>query len=91
MATMAVLCAAALAPAPAGAHPSDLGTLTLDLLLDRGGLVLIDGAAPRATEPERPSPAEGAGMVSILVGLALLTLPRRDPVPASLGNSPLAK
>jgi drug/metabolite transporter (DMT)-like permease len=40
---------------------------------------------------ERPSPAEGGGMVLILIGLALLTLPQRDPASTSLGNSPLAK
>ena len=40
---------------------------------------------------ERPTPAEGAGMVLILVALGLLTLPQRDSASTSLGNSPLAK
>ncbi len=42
----------------AWAHPSDLGTLTLDLLVDRGGVVLVDAAAPRVTDQDRPSEAE---------------------------------
>jgi hypothetical protein len=41
----------------ARAHPSDLETLTLDLLLDRGGVVVVDAAANRASYDDRPSPA----------------------------------
>jgi hypothetical protein len=53
----AALCVGAHAPR-AHAHPSDLETLTIDLLLDRGGLVLIDAAANHASYQEAPSPEQ---------------------------------
>jgi hypothetical protein len=66
--------AVALLPARAGAHPSDLGTLTLDLLVDRGGLVLIDAAAPRTTHDDRPSAAARRALAHEV--LAALRVPR---------------
>jgi hypothetical protein len=50
--------------AAAWAHPSGLGTLTLDLLVDRGGVVLVDAAAPRATDQDRPSEAERTALAN---------------------------
>ena len=47
-------------PAPAGAHPSPLNSLTLDFIVDQSGLVVIDGAANRDTYDDAPSPAERA-------------------------------
>jgi hypothetical protein len=60
--------AGALLPNAAAAHPSDLGTLTLDLLLDRGGLVLVDGAANRASYEDRPSPGERRAIAREMLG-----------------------
>ena len=52
---VATLASALLPAARVAAHPSDLNTLTLDLILDRGGLVLIDAAANHATYEDAPS------------------------------------
>lgn len=71
---LAALLAVALAPAVAGAHPSDLDTLTLDLILDHNGLVLIDGAANHATYQEAP-PEEQRASVAVAV-LDALGIPR---------------
>jgi hypothetical protein len=66
--------AGTLLPTAAGAHPSDLRTLTLDLLLDRGGLVLIDAAAPRLTPGDRPGAADRRELADEV--LAALRVPR---------------
>jgi hypothetical protein len=42
----------------ADGHPSDLNTLTLDLILDRGGVSLIDAAANHATYDDVPTAAQ---------------------------------
>jgi hypothetical protein len=42
----------------ASAHPSDPSTLTLDLLVDRKGLRVIDAAAQAATYDQRPSESQ---------------------------------
>ena len=55
-------------PAPAGAHPSPLNSLTLDFIVDRSGLVVIDGAANRATYDDAPSPPERAAIAGQVVG-----------------------
>ncbi len=70
---VAALCAGALAPC-AAAHPSDFDTLTVDLLLDRGGLVLVDAAANHATYQEAPSPEQRATLASAV--LDALGVPR---------------
>jgi hypothetical protein len=44
--------------ARADGHPSDLNTLTLDLILDRGGVSLIDAAANHATYDDAPTAAQ---------------------------------
>jgi hypothetical protein len=55
-------------PDPAGAHQSPLDSLTLDFILDPSGLVVIDGAANRATyDPDAPSPAERSTIVDQVV------------------------
>lgn len=71
----AVLCVGALAPR-ADAHPSAFDTLTLDLLLDRGGLVLIDAAANHATYQEAPSPEQRATLAFAV--LDALGVPRES-------------
>jgi hypothetical protein len=43
---------------PASSHASDASTLTLDLLVDRKGLQVIDAAAQAATYDQRPSESE---------------------------------
>jgi hypothetical protein len=47
-------------PRPAGAHASTLNALTVDLLLDQSGLVVIDGAT-NANYQDAPSPDERVG------------------------------
>jgi hypothetical protein len=47
---------------PAGAHPSTLDALTVDLLLDESGLVVVDAATNHATYEEAPSPDERAAI-----------------------------
>jgi hypothetical protein len=54
-------------PASAGAHQSSHDALTLDLILDEGGLVVIDAASNHATYQEAPSSAERASVASQVV------------------------
>src|SRR5260221_13525714 len=54
-------------PTPAGAHPSALNSLTLDFIVDQSGLVVIDGAANRATYEDAPTPAERSVIVGQVV------------------------
>jgi hypothetical protein len=57
----------------AGAHPSRASTLTIDLVLDGSGLVLVDAAAQRATTRDAPSPDERAAIAAEV--LAALGVP----------------
>src|SRR4051812_10551558 len=63
-------------PRPAGAHASALDALTVDLLLDQSGLVVVDAATNHASYEQSPSPAERAGIAQ-RVGDAL-GIPSRD-------------
>ncbi|HEY3671012.1 MAG TPA: hypothetical protein VGN51_08760 [Acidimicrobiia bacterium] len=76
-----------LLPTPAGAHPSPLDSLTLDFIVDQSGLVVIDGAANRATyDSDAPSPAERSGIVDQVV--EALGIPR-DAAQVDAANSTL--
>jgi hypothetical protein len=80
LAVAALWCAAF--PGTARAHPSDLGTLTLDLLLDRGGVVLVDAAANRTSYADGPDPAE-RGRIAADVLAALGVAPNTAEVDAA--------
>jgi hypothetical protein len=71
-----VVAAVASSPGPAGAHPSAPNALTLDLLLDQSGLVVVDAATNRESYDQRPTPAARA-WVADRVGAAL-GIPPRD-------------
>jgi hypothetical protein len=74
-------------PDPAGAHPSPLDSLTLDFIVDQSGLVVIDGAANRATyDPDAPSAAERSVIVDQVV--EALGIPR-DSVQVDAAKSDL--
>jgi hypothetical protein len=70
VAVLVAVAGIAASPRAAVAHESTLDALTLDLLLDQSGLVVVDGATNHATYPEAPSPAERA-VIAERVGEAL--------------------
>jgi hypothetical protein len=65
---LAVVLGLVTTPTPAGAHPSALNSLTLDFIVDQSGLVVIDGAANRATYQDAPSPAERSAIAGQVLG-----------------------
>jgi hypothetical protein len=74
LAVVLVLAALAASTSAAHAHPSAPNTLTVDLVLDDAGLVMIDVAANRTSVTDAPSPDERAVLADEL--LDALGVPR---------------
>jgi hypothetical protein len=51
----------------AGAHPSPLNSLTIDVVLDQAGVVVIDAATNHETYQAAPSPGERATIAARVV------------------------
>jgi hypothetical protein len=74
VATLVLGLALVAVPGRAEAHPSALDALTVDLLLDQSGLVVVDAATNRASYEQAPTPAERA-VIAGRVGEALAIPP----------------